>query len=156
VNVINDLIEPETKKQLRQIIGIFSLFRDYTPDFASVAKPLTDLISKRVSDRIPFGHREREAFCMLKSLLCKAANEPLGIVDHTRQLSLFVDASDITVGAALTQCDNQGRFRSIAYTLRCGLFKSISIGYSVLVLFCIQIIIYSSLFRQATDNKQSV
>ena len=52
---------------------------------------------------------------MLKLLLCRAANEPLDIVDHTRQLSLFVDASEIAVGAALTQCDNQGRFRPIAF-----------------------------------------
>jgi len=115
VNVINDLREPETKKQLRQIIGIFSFFRDYIPNFASVAKPLTDLTSKRICDRIPFGQRERDAFCMLKLLLCQAANEPLNIVDHTRQLSLFVDASEIAVGAALTQCDHQGRFRPIAF-----------------------------------------
>ena len=81
----------------------------------SVDKPITDLTSKRISDRIPFGQRERDAFCMLKLLLCQAANEPLDIVDHTRQLSLFVDASDIAVGAALTQCDNQGRFRPIAF-----------------------------------------
>ena len=78
-------------------------------------KPLTDLTSKRVCGRIPFGHREREAFRVLKSLLCQAANEPLDIVDHTRQLSLFVDASDIAVGAALTQCNGQGRFRPIAF-----------------------------------------
>ena len=37
------------------------------------------------------------------------------IVDHTRQLSLFVDASEIAVGATLTQCDNQGRFRPTAF-----------------------------------------
>jgi len=115
LDVINNLKEPETKKQLRTIIGIFSFFRDYIPNFAFVAKPLTDLTSKRVSDRIPFGQRERDAFCMLKLLLCQAVNEPLDIVDHSRQLSLFVDASEIAVGAALTQCDTQGRFRPVAF-----------------------------------------
>jgi len=48
-------------------------------------------------------------------LLCQAANEPLDIVDHTRQFSLFVDASVIAVGAALIQCDHQGRFRPIVF-----------------------------------------
>ena len=115
VSVINDLREPETKKQLRQIIGMFSFFREYIPNFAFVAKPLTDLTSKRVSDRIPFGQREREAFNSLKQLLCKAANEPLDIIDPSRQLSLFVDASENSVGAALTQCDNQGRIRPVAF-----------------------------------------
>jgi len=37
----------------------FRFFRDYIPNFASVAKPLTDLTSKRISNRIPFGQRER-------------------------------------------------------------------------------------------------
>jgi hypothetical protein len=52
---------------------------------------------------------------MLKLLLCRAANEPLDIIDHNRPLSLFVDASEIAVGAALTQCDNLGRVRPIAF-----------------------------------------
>ena len=61
IEVINALKEPETKKQLRQIIGIFSFFREYIPNFAFVAKLLTDLTSKRISDRIPFGQREAYA-----------------------------------------------------------------------------------------------
>jgi hypothetical protein len=52
---------------------------------------------------------------MLKLLLCLAANEPLDVVDHTRHLSLFVDASEVAVGAALTQCNHQGRLRPIAF-----------------------------------------
>lgn len=33
---------PETKTQVRQILGFFSWFRDYIPDFVTHAKPLTD------------------------------------------------------------------------------------------------------------------
>ena len=115
VAAINELREPETKRQLRQIIGIFSFFREYIENFSFIAKPLTDLTSKRVSDQIPFGQRERDAFNKLKELLCKAANEPLAIIDPNRQLALFVDASDTAVAAALTLCDDQGRNRPVTF-----------------------------------------
>jgi len=38
----------ETKKQLRQLLGFFSYFREFTPNYAALAKPLTDLTAKQV------------------------------------------------------------------------------------------------------------
>ena len=55
VDAVNDLKEPETKRQLRQIIGFFTFFRECLPGFAMICKPLTDLTGKRTPDRIPFG-----------------------------------------------------------------------------------------------------
>jgi hypothetical protein len=72
--------------QVQQIIGLFSFFLDYISNFALLAKPLTDLTSKRVSERIPFGVRECEAFNTLKEL-CAATNEPLVVIDHNRQFT---------------------------------------------------------------------
>ena len=48
LTAIEKMKAPETKKQLRQILGFFSYFREYIPNFAELAKPLTDLTSKRV------------------------------------------------------------------------------------------------------------
>ena len=115
VAVINDLKEPETKRQLRQIIGFFSFFREYIPGFAMVCKPLTDLTGKRTPDRIPFGSREREALNRLKRMLCDAASKPLSIIDLKKQFSLYVDSSNYAVGAALTQPDAMGHERPIAF-----------------------------------------
>jgi len=42
IKAVNDLKELETKRQLRQIIGFFSFFREYLPGFAMICKPLTD------------------------------------------------------------------------------------------------------------------
>ena len=37
-------VEPRTtKKQLRQILGALSYYREYVPRYAEIAKPLTDL-----------------------------------------------------------------------------------------------------------------
>jgi hypothetical protein len=115
VTAIKQLKQPETKKQVRQLLGLFSFFREYIPNFAHIAKPLTDLTLKRVSDRVPFGPREREAFDVLKSLLCKAVDEPLKVIDPNRQFTLFVDASEVAVGAVLTQSDDSGQLRPVAF-----------------------------------------
>jgi len=87
-----------SKKQLRQVVGFFSFFRDYIPGFALVCKPLTDLTSKRIPDRIPFGSKEREAFNTLKHLLCEAVKRPLDSIDPSKGFSLFVDARATAIG----------------------------------------------------------
>ena len=40
VSTVKDMKVPGTKKQVRRIIGFFSYFRDYIPNFAEIAKPL--------------------------------------------------------------------------------------------------------------------
>lgn len=115
IAVVKRLKEPETKRQLRQLIGFFSFFREYIPGFASICKPLTDLTGKRASDRIPFGSCERDALNKLKQLLCDATNRPLSIIDLSKRFSLFVDSSHFAVGAVLTQPDNTGHERPIAF-----------------------------------------
>jgi hypothetical protein len=53
---VQNLKEPETKRQVRQIVGLFSFFREYLPGFAKVIKPLTDLTTKQYGiERVPFG-----------------------------------------------------------------------------------------------------
>ena len=76
---------------------------------------MTDWTGKRTPDRIPFGSREREALKNLKQLLCEATNKPLNIVDPTKRFSLFVDSSNFAVGAVLTQPDELGHERPVAF-----------------------------------------
>jgi Reverse transcriptase (RNA-dependent DNA polymerase) len=68
---VEKLKQPETKKQVRQIIGFFAFFRDYIENFSYIAKPLTDLTAKRVPERVPFHQKERNALNELERLLCK-------------------------------------------------------------------------------------
>ena len=89
---------PGTKKQVRRIIGFFSYFRDYIPNFAEIAKPLTDLTGKRVSNKIPWGTKEKQAFQTLKEKLCDATTQPMSIADFGKPWILQVDASSETVG----------------------------------------------------------
>ena len=78
---VQNLKEPDTTRQIRGIIGIFLFFRDYLPGFANVIKPLTDMITKRYGDHVPFGSKEREALQQFKNMLSTAANESLATID---------------------------------------------------------------------------
>jgi len=46
VSTIKDMKVPETKRQVRRLVGFFSYFRDYIQNFAEIAQPLTDLTKK--------------------------------------------------------------------------------------------------------------
>jgi len=106
---------PENKKQIRQVLGFFSYFRDYIPDFSAIAKPLTDLTGKRISNHIPLGESQERAFHTLKSQLCSATREALSIVDFKKPFTLHVDTSDHTVAAMLTQMADDGTQRPVAF-----------------------------------------
>jgi len=97
---------PETQKQVRQIWGFFSYFRDYIPRFSELANPMTDLTGKHIPTRIPWGQEEHLAFEELKASLCLAANESLQIVDFQKPFAIHVDASDYAVAKILTQPSN--------------------------------------------------
>jgi len=59
VAAVHNMKVPETKNQMRQILGFFLYFRDYIPRFSELAKPLTDLTGKRIPNRVPWGQREQ-------------------------------------------------------------------------------------------------
>jgi len=114
---VRDMKVPETKRQVRQIIGFFSFFRDYIPRFAEHAKVLTDLTAKRASNAIQWRAEHQDAFQTLKTLLCKATTEPLYIIDFRRPFNIFVDASDFAVAGFLSQTSDDGTERPIAFAV---------------------------------------
>ena len=116
VSAVKDLKAPESKRQVRQILGFFSYFRENIPDFAAIAKPLTDLTAKSIPSRVPWGPNEQTAFEKLKQELCRATEERLYIIDLDKPFHLLVDASDHTVSGVLTQQDEHGRELPIAFS----------------------------------------
>jgi len=46
VAAVKDMKAPETKNQVRQVMGLFSYFRDFMLNFAELTKPLTELTGK--------------------------------------------------------------------------------------------------------------
>jgi hypothetical protein len=103
---IENMQVPISKKQIRQILGFYSYFRENIPLFAEIAKPLTDLTAKQVPNKIPWGPQQQKSFDGLKQALIKATHDCLYIVDLSKPFNILVDASDHTVSGVLTQGDD--------------------------------------------------
>jgi len=115
VAAVHNLMVPVTKRNVRQILGFFSFFRENVPNFAALAKPLTDLTGKGVANKVPWGPREQAAFDSLKAALVKATQDRLHIIDMTTGFHILTDASDHTVSGVLLQPDEDGRENPIAF-----------------------------------------
>jgi RNase H-like domain found in reverse transcriptase/Reverse transcriptase (RNA-dependent DNA polymerase) len=117
IAVVQRMRSPETKKQLRQALGFFSYFREYIDNYAARAKVLTDLTSKRVPSVLAAHWTElhEQAFNDLKQTLCVIADSSLSIFDLTKPCIITVDASSYAVAGILSQCDDNGNERPIAF-----------------------------------------
>ena len=106
---------PETKKKVRQLMGFFNYFRNCIPNFAEIAKPITDLTKKTHTNKIICGTSELAAIQKMKDALCSATENPLYIIDSDKEFNLLVDASSHTVAGALTQTTADGVEHPIAF-----------------------------------------
>ena len=117
ITAIHQMSDPETKKQLRRLLGFFSYFRKYIEAFAEKAKLLTDLTAKRVPQNIkPLWKQEHsKALETLKRDLIHGCESQLHIIRLDRPFDVFVDASGYAVGGLLSQRDDSGVEHPIAF-----------------------------------------
>ena len=113
VEAIQAIPEPSTKKLLRSFLGMCGFYRGYIPGFSGIALPLTELTKSRQSHHMKFNEEQRAAFLSLKDKLCKSTT-----LYSPRWNEIFIirtDASDYAVGASLSQTDDTGIDRPIAF-----------------------------------------
>ena len=109
---IKEAKPPHTKKQVRSFLGLAGFYRQYVPNFAEVATPLSELTQKGQPDRVIWGNPQEAAFNKLKSILTKAPILKLPVLD--KAFILQTDASDVGVGAALLQ-EHDGCLHPVAF-----------------------------------------
>ena len=97
------------------MLGFFGYFRDQIPNYAEIAKPLTDLTTKRYRTTIPWESSQQKAFDDLKRGLIQATISPLYPVDFDKPMCLFVDASSFSLSGALTQINDEGKHLPVAF-----------------------------------------
>jgi len=103
IKTMLDMITPTDKKQVRQILGFFSYFRDYIPNFSHIAEPLSNLTRKGKPDKVLWGQTEQTAFDQMKASLAHAASTPLAVMDFSKPYNVYVDASDYAAACVITQ-----------------------------------------------------
>lgn len=91
---------PDCRKQLQPFPGFANFYRRFIRGYRTIAAPLRALTSSKTSFR--WSQAAEEAFRHLKACFTFAPN--LLVPDVSRQLVVAVDASDVGVGAVLSQC----------------------------------------------------
>ena len=110
VKAVREWPVPETVKEVQSFLGMAGYYRQYMPDFSTVAKPLSHLSNKDVT--WCWGPECQEAFEEIKRRLTQAPI--LGYPDPRLTYILDTDASATGVGAVLSQAQ-KGKERVISY-----------------------------------------
>ncbi|KAI2644393.1 Transposon Tf2-6 polyprotein [Labeo rohita] len=99
VKAVVDWPSPDSRKALQRFLGFANLYRRFIRNFSQLASPLTALTSPRTTFR--WSDAAEAAFAKLKSRFVSA---PILVTpDPSRQFVVEVDASEVGVGAVLSQ-----------------------------------------------------
>lgn len=95
---------PEKKNKVRSFVGLVNFYRKFIPNCGAILAPLTDLTKRGASNKVSWGEAQENAFKTLKTRL---ENPPiLHLPDASKTYVLRTDASDVGIGAVLSQEEN--------------------------------------------------
>lgn len=114
VSAIAELPAPRNVKQVQSFVSSCSWYRRFIPNFAKIAKPLTDLTKKKL--QWTWGQDQQNAFDELKRLITSAPC--LAPADDSLPFFLYTDASNYAIGAMLCQKTDDKGCRAIEYASR--------------------------------------
>ena len=108
-----------TKCQVRTFLGLVGYYRQFVPQFASIAAPLHKLTAKNQPNQVQWTAETEAAFQQLKTTLC--TGPVLATPDFTKQFVLQTDASEVFIqkderfGQSQNMC-----IKSAGWPLHCG------------------------------------
>lgn len=113
VRPVQNVPVPLNIQQLSRFLGMAGFYSKFIPGYAEIAYPLNQL--KKKDARFVWSNIHEEAFTKLKNAL---ANPPvLSMPCFTHDFHLFVDASNVALGAVLNH-HIDGKFCPVAYASR--------------------------------------
>lgn len=113
VEAIRTYPVPKNPKEVQKFLGLAGWYRRFIPDYATKAKPLTELTRK--DQTFKWEAAQEQAFQTLTGYLC--SDSVLIYPDFSEPFLLATDASGVAVGAVLSQ-KREGYDRPIAYASR--------------------------------------
>ena len=108
IEAVRDFPTPINKRKVKQFYGLASYYRRFIKNFAAIAYPLPQLTGlKDGQNSRPFvwEKSEQNAFDQLKERLCN--NPVLAAPDLGKEFIVSTDASDLALGAILSQMDEK-------------------------------------------------
>jgi len=102
---------PECVKDVQKFLGLANYYRRFIEGFASIARPLHDMVKK--DQKWDWMKKQEEAFRELKERFTK---EPvLAALDLDKRMRMEVDTSDYTTGGVLSMECEDGLWRPLAF-----------------------------------------
>ena len=98
VKAIMDWPAPMTVRSIHSFLGLANFYRRFIKDYATLAKPLTDLMQK--DKAFTWDSTEANTFASLKT--CFTSTPILAYPDNDCQFRLETDALDFATGAILS------------------------------------------------------
>lgn len=111
VEAVQNLSPSKSVKDVRSFSGLAGYYRRFVPGFATVAVPLTALTKQDRS--FDWTSEYDQAFQTLKTLI--SSPSVLKYPRFDREFVVHTDASDVAVGAVLSQVDDDGIEKPVAY-----------------------------------------
>ena len=105
---------PTTRRQVKAFLGLTGYYRKFVEGYSKLALPLTELT--KLDHKWTWGAAEQQAFDQLKERLTTAPI--LAHPDPSRQYILNTDASGFGIAGVLSQEQQDGTVRPIAYFSR--------------------------------------
>ena len=115
-HAIRNFLKPRSKKDVRSFLGLAGYYRRFVPNFATIAAPLSDLTSKGAPNRVMWEQKHQFAFDQLKRAL--STTPVLKAPNFDRTFILQSDASDVGLGAVLSQRGEDGQEHPLAFYSR--------------------------------------
>ncbi|XP_071101021.1 uncharacterized protein [Haliotis cracherodii] len=115
VEKILNVERPQTKKQVRALLGLTGYYRKFIPNYAAIAVPLTDLTKKGKSNKVVWTESQELSFKTLKTHM--SSFPILKLPDLEKTFLVRSDASDVGIGAVLLQ-EQEGERFPIMYVSR--------------------------------------
>ena len=103
---------PRTKKEVRAFLGLTEYYREFIPNYAAKAVPLSDLTKKGRPNQVVWSDAQEKAYNTLKAEI--ASSPILRLPDNTKPFTLRTDASDKGLGAVLLQ-EHDGKLLPVSY-----------------------------------------
>ena len=100
VQVLNAPI-PKTKTKIRAFVWLVRYYSLFTPNYASIAAPLTYVTKKGLPIQIVWNEKANQAYESLKTMLCE--HPVLMLPNFDKTFILRIDASGVGLGAMLMQ-----------------------------------------------------
>ena len=111
ITAIKAMKPPTSITETRSFIGCLNFYRRLMPNFAQIARPLTELTHKNAVFK--WNTERQKAFDTLKSQLM--SEDVLAFPDASKTFDLYCDSSDDCIGSCLTQNDSEGIPRPIYF-----------------------------------------